>query len=95
MKNYSQLTLAQRYELERLLSNNLSKSEIAIELDVNPSSIYRELKRNSGHRDNLYYASLAQRKAKMRHTNKPKKVLFTPSIKQEVIELLKEDWTTY
>ena len=93
MKNYSQLTLAQRYELERLLSNNLSKSEIAIELDVNPSSIYRELKRNSDHRDNRYYASLAQRKAEMRHTNKAKRVLFTPSIKQEVIELLKEDYS--
>ncbi len=93
MKNYIQLALAQRYELERLLSDNLSKSDIAIELGIHVSTIYNELKRNSDNRDNRYYACLAHRKAETRHTNKPKKERFTESIKQDVIKLQKEDYS--
>jgi len=93
MKNYTQLTLSQRYELERLLLEGISKSAIAIALNVHVSSIYKELKRNSDQRNNKYYASMAQRKAENRHKNKPKQKHFTESIQQDVIKLLEQDYS--
>ena len=46
-KNYCHLTLAQRYEIDALLKAGHKAPFIAVQLNVNKSTIYRELKRNS------------------------------------------------
>jgi len=47
-------TIEQRYKLEVLLQQNVRKAEIAIDLGKDPSSIYREIKRNSDVRSSVY-----------------------------------------
>lgn len=44
---HSQLTLAQRYEIYAYLQANISKSRIAVLLNVHRSTVYREIKRNT------------------------------------------------
>ena len=93
MKNYNQLTQEQRYDLERLLSIGTNKNRIAIELEVNPSTIYREIKRNSDARNGKYSAKLAQRKCESRHLQKRKYIKFSEPIKQETVRLLSSDFS--
>ena len=45
---YKQLTQEQRYHISGLLKVGISKSQIALEIGCNRSTIYRELKRNTG-----------------------------------------------
>lgn len=45
---YKQLTSEQRYTIFILLQNEMNKKAIANAINVNPSTITRELKRNSG-----------------------------------------------
>ncbi len=47
---YKQLTQEQRYHISALLKAGVSKSQIALEVDCDSSTIYRELKRNTGKR---------------------------------------------
>ena len=47
---YKQLTQEQRYHISGLLKAGISKSQIALEIGCNRSTIYRELKRNTGKR---------------------------------------------
>ena len=47
MNRYYQLTLEQRYQISALKETGLKQKEIAIRLGVDPSTISRELKRNS------------------------------------------------
>ncbi len=42
-----QLTLAQRYKISAYLQAKISKSRIAMFIDVHRSTVYREVKRNS------------------------------------------------
>lgn len=93
MKNYNQLTQDQRYELERLISHNVEKTQIATELGVHVSSIYRELKRNRDGRNGKYSAKLAQHKCDHRHSKKRKSIRFTQEVKQKTIQLLKLDYS--
>jgi transposase, IS30 family len=44
---YKQLSLEQRSQLQLLLKLGISKKEIAEELGVHRSTVYRELKRNA------------------------------------------------
>ena len=45
--SHSQLTLAKRYEISAYLQANISKSRIAMLINVHRSTVYREVKRNS------------------------------------------------
>ena len=63
----SHFTVEQRYKLEVLLQQNVSKIEISIELNKHISSIYREIKRNSDARNSVYKGNLAIRKCNIRH----------------------------
>jgi IS30 family transposase len=49
----SQFTAEQRYKLEVLLQQNVSKIEIADYLKVHFSSVYREINRNSDDRNKV------------------------------------------
>jgi len=84
MKKYNQLDLEQRYNIDRLVLLGVDKKDIALEVGVHVSTIYRELNRNKDQRGHSYKAELADRKSLMRHKNKAKHILFTPEVKQYV-----------
>jgi IS30 family transposase len=78
MKNYKQLTLAQRYQIEALLQSGMSQILIANQLGFHRSSISRELKRSialRGRTSGCYVAENAEQKSKNRHKHKFKRVL--------------------
>ena len=56
---YKQLTDTQRYQIEAYLKSGMRKRFIAEKLEVNPSTIYRELKRNISKR-RIYNAKRVQ-----------------------------------
>ncbi len=87
----SHFTVEQRYKLEVLLQENVSKTQISIKLNKHISSIYREIKRNSDARNNVYKGNLAIRKCSKRHNEKLKNQCFTDEIKTYVKNLILED----
>ena len=89
----NQFTVEQRYKLEVLLQQNVHKTEIAAELKVHISSIYREINRNSDARNAVYKADLANRKCTNRHRLKPKNQCFNEIMKCYVDDLIKEDYS--
>lgn len=93
-KNYTQLSLEQRYKMDALLKVERNQKEIALQLSVSPSTICRELKRNVAKRGRTagkYLAENAQRKTKLRHQTKPKRIKFTESLKKQVVQQLTID----
>lgn len=89
----SHLTYEQRYAIEVMIAEGISKQIIAKRLKVAKSTIYRELKRNSDKRNGLYRSKLAQRKYVDRLASKPKYVKFSGELKQQVESLLKIDYS--
>ena len=88
-KNYFQLTLVQRYQIEVLKTAGHSQTSIAKMISVNKSTVCRELKRNVPKRGSgakLYNAQKAQCKTDNRHKIKPKQVLFTTELKADVVK---------
>lgn len=96
-KNYNQLSFGQRYQIESLLKAGMNQKMIAHQLEVHPSTISRELKRNiakRGRTSGNYVASNAQRKTTLRHTEKAKHTVFTESMKQTIQKhLLLDRWS--
>ena len=66
MREYQQLSLEERCEISRLHEDGKSIRQIAAALDRQPSTIARELKRNSGSQVG-YRPSYAQQQAQARH----------------------------
>ena len=93
-KNYNQLSLEQRYQIEALFEAGMKQKLIAEKINVHPSTVCRELKRNIAQRGQTagaYKANNAQRKEILRHQNKPKRIIFTDKIKSIVANQLKID----
>jgi transposase, IS30 family len=93
-KNYFQLTLEQRYQIEALKKANFKQDQIAKLIGVHKSTICRELKRNVPKRGTgakVYIANKAQLKTDMRHKIKPKQILFTAELKVEVYQKMTVD----
>lgn len=93
-KNYTQLGLGQRYQIEAYLKAGMSQKLIAEQLDVHPSTISRELSRNiakAGQTCGSYVALNAQRKTTLRHQQKPKHVIFSQPMKAWVLKKLVTD----
>ncbi len=90
MSIYKQLTQEQRYQIKVLLDTDTSQSKIAKLINVSPSTISRELKRNKGARG--YRPKQAHKKAIARRQGK-----FPRRVSAEVWNLvktkLKEDWS--
>src|SRR5271155_157967 len=59
MGKYKQITKDQRLQLEVLLKKNFSPSQIAIDLGIDRSTVYREIKRNK-RKPGSYSAAYAQ-----------------------------------
>lgn len=93
MSKYKQLTKDERCQIEALLKRGFSQSQIAIDLGVNRSTIYREIKRNQSKRG-YYRAVSAQefcniRKERFGHHRK-----LTPAMGKFIAEKLeKEQWS--
>lgn len=96
-KNYTQLSLEQRYQIEALLEAGLKQKEIAAIVKVHPATICRELKRNIGSRGRLagrYLAENANRKTIERHHQKPKNITFTLEMKRTIVHQLQyQKWS--
>ena len=96
-KNYFQLTLEQRYQIEALKKSGMKQSDIATIVGVHKSTICRELKRNVPKRGTgakVYVAQKAQIKTTTRHKIKPKQLLFSLAQKEEVFQKMTvERWS--
>lgn len=91
MKNYNQLSLEQRYQIQALLLGGNTYTYIAQLLGVHKSTISREIHRNSvrsGVRKNIYDPDLAWQKTQSRHRFKAKKLTFTDEMKKTIIQWL-------
>lgn len=97
MKNYKQLCLFQRYQIQTLFNLGFSQIKIAAQIGVHRSTISRELKRNIPKRGitaGEYIGEHAQAKTDHRHFNKQKKVFLSEDLKKRIESLLKyEKWS--
>lgn len=96
-KNYTQLSLVQRYQIQAFLKAGMTQKRMAEEIGVHPSTISRELARNTAQRGRTagnYMAANAQRRTDQRHHLKPKLVQFTYEMKDQVVRWLEhEKWS--
>ncbi len=85
---YKHLTSEQRYTFSILLQNNIGKKQIATELGVHISTLYRELKRNTAPLGRYHWDS-AQANADYKRKGKPS----NRCIKDDIVALVKEKLT--
>lgn len=90
---YKQLTSEQRYAISALLQRKTSQKDIARILNVSPSTISRELRRNSGTRGR-YNWKTAQANAVYKKCHKPGNHRIKEDVINEAIEkLITEQWS--
>ena len=92
MKKYKQLTSKQRYAIYLGLQNGVSKAKIAKSIDVDSSTVYREIERNKN-KSGGYSWRLAQEMADERKERLPGNSSTPEWIKQKVIRLIRKDWS--
>lgn len=90
MSTYQQLTREQRYQIDALLKQNCTQTEIAESIGVHKSTVSRELKRNRGLRG--YRPKQADEFAATRRAEKAKPRLLSEDWKQ-IQSLVREDWS--
>ena len=93
---YKHFTSEQRAELSVLLRAGLEQDEIAILLDKNPSSISREINRNSDERTGNYHAKAAKIKTRLRREEskrKQRKIKNDSDLEKYIILKLKKFWS--
>lgn len=90
---YQQLTSEQRYVISALLKRKVRKNEIAKEIGVSLSTVYREIKRNSNSRGG-YSPGLAHEMAMERRERIITNSSVKPDVKREALRLLTtEQWS--
>ena len=96
-KNYTQLSLVQRYQIQAYVKSGKKQKWIAEQIGVAPSTISRELRRNTAQRGRTagcYLATNAQRRTDERHQLKPKMVKFSEAMKEQAVRWLSiEKWS--
>src|SRR5436190_22660349 len=90
-QSYAQLSLEDRCEISRLQAAGLSLRQIAAALDRAPSTISRELKRNSG-RQVGYKPSYAAEQAKARRCS-GSRLMREPDLRCAVLDRLAQGWS--
>jgi IS30 family transposase len=88
---YTQLTLEKRYHISALKKLGYSQKNIALELDVHPATISRELKRNTF--NGKYQPISAQIEYVSRQKKKNKHKAVTKVIEKYIRKKLKLDWS--
>ena len=91
MRNYKQLNLAQRYQIEILKEAGKNQKEIAKLLGVSESTISRELARNQGKKG--YHPKQAQIKADRRKKQAAKALKMTPALILLIEAGIQLDWS--
>src|ERR1043165_3724864 len=91
MARYKHLSLEERCEIARLRANGASVGQIAAALDRPPSTISRELNRNSGHEVG-YKPSYAHEQAKARRWV-GSRLERDPALRRAVLERLARGWS--
>ncbi len=86
---YKQLTSEQRYVISALLKRNVKKKDIAQEIGVDISTLYRELKRNKNSKGG-YSPKLAHEMALERRERIVRNTALKPGVLPLAIKLLKE-----
>jgi IS30 family transposase len=89
MRTYRQLTSEQRYQIYALKRIGHGPTEIGKVLEVDKSTISRELRRNAGERG--YRPKQAHEKARKRQVKAPKRI--SADVWKVVEEKLKQDWS--
>ena len=90
---YKQLTSEQRYTISVLLQNRMKQKDIAKAINVSPSTVSRELRRNSGIRGR-YNWETAQNNAIRTRRKKPGNHSVDDAIKEEAKRILvTEQWS--
>ena len=87
---YKQLNRQQRYEISAFLRAGLNRSEIARQLEVSPSTISREIARNSTEKRKSYNPETAQEYADIRKERVRRNRRICESIKRKSLRLLEE-----
>ncbi len=90
MKRYTQLTQEQRYQIQALMKAKHNQTEIAAILEVDKSTISRELKRNKGKRG--YQPKQAHESYLIRRDLKAKPRILS-STWRLVKRMLRKDWS--
>lgn len=86
--NYQQLTEHERYQIYSLNKIGMNKTTIAKQLNRDPSTICREIKRNTGKRG--YRPKQAQRLSDERRVSAAKAIKITDEIKSWIVKLLNQ-----
>lgn len=90
---YKQLTQAQRYTIFVLKQKKWTNKSIAEAINVHPSTVSRELRRNSM-ANGVYYHEKAEKLARSRRNRVPGNRSISPAVRMVVRELiLTEDWS--
>ncbi len=89
--SYKHLNIEQRHYIELEHKKGSSQTEIAQILEINQSTVSREISRNTGLKG--YRHKQAHEKSKYRHKAKVKQVKMTEEICQKITSLLEKDWS--
>lgn len=87
--NYTHLSEKERYHIEIQIKKGVSKKDIAKSLGRHPSTVSREIKRNTGLRG--YRHKQANEKALNRHQDKPRAIKLTDKVIGYIKTLLKQE----
>ena len=93
MREYKQMDLKERKELNLMTKNGTRIKEIATQLGRDKSTIYRELRRNTVDVRIGYSAFEADNEAKLRKAKKVPILVKKEILKKKVIEKLKKGWS--
>ena len=93
MKTYKHLSQEQRYHIYALRKAGFSQKEIAQEIQVSPSTICREIRRNQGLKG--YRPQQAHRYACIRRSHAARLNVYEvpETTKQKALELIRLDWS--
>jgi len=89
--NYRRLTFKNRVAIYYLTKQGCSQREVARQLDVNPSTICREFKRNQ--KGKHYFPESAHHKAQKRCFKQTRKLDKSPRLKRAVLLALRKQWS--
>jgi IS30 family transposase len=93
--NYKHLTLEERYHIQAYKKAGYKQKEIANEIGVNPSTICRELKRNSSTQIKNYSAKPANRVAKDRrmYASRKSNMKMDSKLRKIIKKYILKDWS--